>query len=61
MSGEDVCDVDGDLRLAGGPNEFEGRVEVCLGGVWRRWCFSAGTRATGVACRQLGFTDGIEL
>ena len=26
------------MRLVGGPNEFEGRVEVCLEGQWRRWC-----------------------
>ena len=60
MSGEDECDVDGDLRLVGGPNELEGRVEVCLDGVWRRWCSSTGT-AVQVACKQLGFTDGKEL
>ncbi len=26
----------GKIRLFGGPNEFEGRVKVCIGGVWRR-------------------------
>ena len=47
------------MRLLGGPNEFEGRVEVCLGGVWGRLC--AGTvfsgieldNAAAVVCRQL--------
>ena len=47
---------DDDVRLVGGPSEFEGRVEVCLGGVWRRWCANSGfikdVEAT-VVCRQL--------
>ena len=44
------------MRLVGGPNEFEGRVEVCLGGEWRRWCagstFVQNIEAS-VVCRQL--------
>ena len=53
-------EVDGDVRLVGGPNDFEGRVEVCLGGVWRRWCRSSvrvDTEAA-VVCRQLGHGIG---
>ena len=46
----------GDLRLVGGQNEREGRIEVCLNNVW-------GTIADDnwhsgdakIACRQLGF------
>ena len=37
--------TEGDVRLVGGPNEFQGHVEACLGGgagggdvEWRRWC-----------------------
>ena len=47
------------MRLVGGPNDFEGRVEVCLGGVWRRWCGSGvvDTEAA-VVCRQLGHGAG---
>ena len=51
------------MRLVGGPNEFEGRVEVRLGGVWRRWCATGG-RADAetpiVVCRQLGHLHGIQ-
>ena len=47
------------MRLVGGPNDFEGRVEVCLGGVWRRWCSSANVdNEAAVVCRQLGHGRG---
>ena len=50
------------MRLVGGPNDFEGRVEVCLGGVWRRWCHSQGSgivdTEAAVVCRQLGHGAG---
>ena len=43
----------------GGPNEFEGRVEVCLEGVWARWCQRGVVRDEArVVCRQLGHGDG---
>ncbi len=43
----------------GGPNALEGRVEVCLGGVWRRWCGDGVIDVeTAVVCRQLGYSDG---
>ena len=52
----------GEVRLVGGPNDFEGRVEVCLEGVWRRWCHSQGSgivdTETAVVCRQLGHGTG---
>ena len=45
-----------------GPNEFEGRVEVCMGGMWGRWCNSGRRigmdREARVVCRQLGYNDG---
>lgn len=50
------------MRLVGSNNEFEGRVEVCMKGVWRRWCeenVAEVALEVGVICRQrLGFIDG---
>ena len=52
-----VC-VNGDLRLVGGSNDMEGRVEMCLNQQWGTVCDN-GWDATdaGVACRQLGFSE----
>ncbi len=52
--------MDGDIRLSGGPNEFEGRVEVCIGGVWSRLCPPVRniTREASVVCRQLHNSTG---
>ena len=40
----------GDVRLAGGPNEFEGRVEICQEGAWGQVCGPVNPK---VVCRQL--------
>ena len=48
--------TDGDVRLVGGGTRYEGRVEVCLNGVWGRVCFySWSSSGAQVVCRQLGF------
>ena len=53
----------GDVRLVGGSNQYEGRVEVCINDQWGTVCddFWSGSDAT-VICRQLGYAyTGSEL
>ena len=46
---------DGNVRLTGGPNELEGRVELCVDGNWGQVCAMMWTRDDAqVVCRQLG-------
>ena len=52
--------ITGQLRLAGGNIDNEGRVEICMNNVWGTVCsdFWDTTDAT-VACQELGYsTDG---
>ena len=50
------CCTEWDVRLVGGGNEFEGRVEVCFGGEWGTVCGDVprwGSNNAIVVCRQL--------
>ena len=50
------CPVEGEIRLRGGTKSREGRVEICLGGVWGTVCgIGWDTNDARVVCRQLGY------
>ena len=52
------CATEGDVRLAGGNGENEGRVEVCLAGEWGTICDRGwGVNDATVICRQLGLVN----
>ena len=48
----------GDIKLAGSNAIMEGRVEVCLNGLWGTVCDDLWTQVdANVACRQLGYSN----
>ena len=49
---------EGDIRLSGGLDDMEGRVEICNGVVWGTVCnHNFGELEAKVVCNQLGFTE----
>lgn len=57
ISTEETCDT-GDIRLiSSGASNREGRLEICISGVWGNICNDTWSVVESqVACRQLGFS-----
>jgi len=50
--------AEGEVRLAGGPNDFEGRVEICFNDEWGTVCDEMwDVTDADVVCRQLGLAQ----
>ena len=59
---EGICSDEGRIRLVGGQTQFEGRVEICLDGVWGTVCDDSWhITASEVVCRQIEIQSGYEI
>ena len=53
---------DGEVRLRGGFDENQGRVEICFSGVWGTVCDNGWDEIdANVVCTQLGFPSGSKI
>ena len=58
----EICRNTGDVRLVGGVNMTEGRLEICVNDYWGTVCNDGvddifDRHAAEVACKQLGFSE----
>ena len=52
----DISCTNGDVRLVGGINELEGKVEICYNKFWGSVCDDSwGTVDSNVVCKSLGY------
>ena len=62
-TGSSQCFGNGNIRLVGGADTNEGRVEVCINGMWGTVCgysYNWDSRDATVVCKQLGYQNPCE-